>query len=181
VYCSNCGKPVTAGENFCTECGFVIGNNRVSTDAPGTRLATSLTLAARGDKQALVLWAGIGSFVCAAIWLLVASDQFERAANRNNDSLATIGMWNLVIVGLYVALGVAILKRKKWGWDWGRGTNTVNLLLGVYQLTHGVTVQIPLLPIELFILFALYSTKASVVPNGRAAVPVAPPQQSPTA
>jgi len=180
MFCSNCGKPVTPGANFCMECGSVTGNNRAATNSPGTRLATSLTLPARGDKSALVLWAGIASFVCAATWLLVASDQFERAATRNHDSLATIGTWNLVVVALYAVLGFGILKRKKWGWDWGRGTNTVNLLLGVYQLTQGVTVQILLLPIELFILFALYSTKASVVSNGRPQVPVTPPQQSST-
>jgi hypothetical protein len=130
-------------------------------------------LAAVGGKPNLVLWAGIGSFLCAAIWLLVASDQFERATIRNNDSLAAIGMWNLVVVAVYVALGIGILKRKKWGWDWGRGTNMVNMFLGVYELSQGVTVQVILLPIELLILIALYSTKSSVIPNGRTQVGMA--------
>lgn len=64
-----------------------------------------------------------------------------------------------MIVALYAVVGIGILMRKKWGWDWGRGTNTVNLLLGVYQLSLGVKVQVILLPIELFILIALYCTK----------------------
>jgi len=167
MFCSNCGKPVTPGARFCIECGAVVGKERATTNVPGNVSGILQTLAG-GKKPDLIWWAGIGSFAWAAIMVLLVLLQLLLAKMKGDSDIAALGYWNLMVVAAYMTIGFGIFQRKKWAWDWGIGSNILNLLVGIYELTQeGVVVQVLLLPVELFVLYALYSTKSSVVSSGR--------------
>jgi len=118
-----------------------------------------------GGKKILVTCAAIGSFLWAAIMTVLVFLQLVVAETRRDDELAALGYWNLVIVAVYVVLGIGIFARKKWAWDWGIGSNALNLLLGIYEITQGGWLNVLLLPLELLIVVALYATRAVVAPT----------------
>jgi uncharacterized protein YecT (DUF1311 family) len=180
VFCPNCGNSVDGQAKFCAACGTVapdslpeVTPSQTGCTAVGTPNQTGNTANSDGGRTVLVTCAGIGSFLWAAVMVLLVLFQLGLAATTKNDEFAALGYWNLVIVALYVVIGIGILMRKKWAWDWGTGSNTLNLLFGIYQLTQGVLVQVLLLPIELFIMIALYVTKSLVAPNRRSPVQLA--------
>ena len=127
-----------------------------------------------GGKKTLVTCAAIGSFLWAAIMTVLVFLQLVVAATNRDDELTALGYWNLVIVAVYVVIGIGILTRKNWAWDWGIGSNALNFLFGIYELTQGRLVNVLLLPIELLIVVALYATGAD---GPESPASVAPPAQ----
>jgi hypothetical protein len=167
-FCMTCGKPLVPGIRFCGQCGAgVAQSTSTSALAPSVAPISGNSSGGAGGNTILATSAAIGSFLWAAVMVLVVLLQLGLAATTKNGEFAALGYWNLVVVALYVVIGIGVLMRKKWAWDWGIGSNTLNLLFGIYQLTQGVLVQVLLLPIELFIMIALYVTKSvvAVVPT----------------
>ena len=186
TFCVMCGKPLVPGARFCPECGAGITAVSSAGNAPASSVApmSGNSSGGVGEKTTLVTCAAIGSFLWAAVMAFVVLLQLGLAATTENGELAALGYWNLVIVAAYVVIGIGILTRKRWAWSWGIGSNTLNLLFGIYQLTQGVRVDVLFLPIELFIVIALYATRSVVAPartryeSGTPAAPSVSPIQA---
>src|SRR5437762_2759057 len=100
MFCSNCGKPVSPGANFCTDCGSVIGHGGSTAHTPGIAIGIASILAAGGGKPNLVSWAGIGSFLWAAVMVLLVLLQLVLAKIKGDSDIATLGYWNLLVVAV---------------------------------------------------------------------------------
>jgi len=157
-----CGGPLVPGTRFCGQCGAAIAIPSSVSNAPASSGAPTPNNSPNGAgrRPILVVSAGAGNFVWAAITLYVALCQLGLAVTSERAELAALGLWNGLLVFLYIGIGISILLNKKWAWTWGIGSNTLNLVVAVYQLTQGpVLVNFFLIPIELFIIIALYVTR----------------------
>ena len=159
TFCMMCGTAVVPGTRFCGHCGAAVALPSSVSNAParsGAPTPATPPIDAVGSPI-LAICAGIASFVWSAIMLVVVLYQMGLAVTSQNEKFAALGLWNGLIVFLYIGIGIGILLNKRWAWDWGVGSNMLNMLFGIYQLTQGVLVSALLLPVELFILIALYA------------------------
>lgn len=172
TFCGQCGSSVSEQVKFCQSCGAKIEPSPVSSasavesESGSSQWAQSFAASRTEDRRAgentpLLIGAAIANFMMAALLSVFVLLQLGLGEALSNKQLSYTGYWNLIAVGFYVAVGAGILMRKDWAWSWGIGTNALNLIIGLVQVTQGGLLNVFMLPLELFILIALYTTKSA--------------------
>lgn len=92
-------------------------------------------------KSNLLTTAAVLSFVWGGLMVLIAMFQI-------GNGTAGLGMWNLLASGLYVAIGIGILQRKRKAYQWGIGSNVLNAVFGLVQI---VSEHVPIMGLFLIL------------------------------
>ena len=175
AFCKKCGQELRIGNRFCSKCGNPVPVANLEPPRPFYNYSThpndytpnhpSPLGYKETTKSPLATSAGVVSIIWAVLMLMVILLQLSLVASGQADSwLTLVALWNALISFLYIAIGVGIFQRKKWAWSWGIGSNSLNLILGIYQFIRYLAwVELVFLPLELFIIIALESTKAAIV------------------
>ena len=71
-----------------------------------------------------------------------------------------LAVWNMLIVALHVIIGVGVLTRKRWAYNWGIGTGTINAGLTFINVCLGGCLFVPLLPLDILMAVFLYMAKS---------------------
>ncbi|MBN2833604.1 MAG: hypothetical protein JXR48_01420 [Candidatus Delongbacteria bacterium] len=80
-----------------------------------------------------LIFAAIFEFVDSLFWFVIAYLQADLYFRYHTNHLGLISLWNFFIAFAVISIGIGILKRKKWGYDWGVGSAMLNILLQGYQ------------------------------------------------
>jgi len=144
-FCEKCGSPLSPDAIFCSKCG----SRPRSANEIGSKTDEDI-------KAPAVTAAAVLMFVWAGLWAVVVLMQLGILLAGASLTTGLLAGWNAIIVGAYIVIGLGTLKRKRWGYEWGVGTNGLNLLWGAFQLFfQSVFVQILFLPIEIAIVVLL--------------------------
>lgn len=99
-------------------------------------------------KNYCVIGAAVLSFAWALITVLIALLQITMGSPG-------VGIWNILVGGFYVVLGIAMLGRSGWAYSWGIGSNALNLLLDVFYIATGGYLFCITVPVEIGIIALL--------------------------
>lgn len=93
----------------------------------------------------------------------LAMDEFDGVAyefGQGSVAMWLTAVWNMLIVVLHVVIGVGVLQRKRWAYNWGIGTGTINAGLTVINVCMGACLLVPLLPLDIMMAVFLYMAKS---------------------
>ena len=166
-FCGRCGSEITEDQlRFCTKCG---GSLVAAPEHPQPAFqqrplpSQPSDSAPQGENTAVIICAAVGFFVSAALLTIVGLLQLNGRSVSDLISdkidLEVFGYLNLMSAGFYVLLGVGILRRKEWAWDWGLIQTAWNVVVGIMALLGGELGELLLLPLQIGVAACLYVTR----------------------
>ena len=165
MYCKHCGKEIANESKFCSFCG-----KSLETSLPPNVALPKAETANHyipPDNKALtvgMIMTAVLYFISAVLWFFIGTIQTTASAFNSTQDTGLLGMWNILISFLFIAIGIGILQRKNWGYDWGLWTAVLNVFfLGYQYLQNSSTLILFLCLISIAMVILLLSNKDNFI------------------
>jgi hypothetical protein len=115
---------------------------------------------AKKEKTTGVIMSAIIIFLTVPLWFFIALIQAGVAVAGEGDGLGLLAIYNILITLGSIAIGVGILKLRKWGYNWGLGSALLNTLwFGLQFNETGSLFFAFLISLEIMIVVLLFSNR----------------------
>ena len=97
---------------------------------------------------------------------LALGEAVGEAQDISSTTMVATSAWNLLIVVLHVAIGIGIVQKKLWAYNWGVGTGVINVILTFINVLFGACIMVPLIPLDALMVVFLYMAKSDFPATG---------------
>ena len=119
MYCSNCGRQIAEGSNFCNGCGAGVG----AAPAYSNNSSTTQTVYVQSQTNIMAVLGLIFAFIFPLLGIIFSCIGlgFARDNNGNGKGIAQAGLWIsiiwIVLVVIMVIVAVSQVNNYYWNWD----------------------------------------------------------------
>lgn len=99
----------------------------IGSTTPHINSATN-TIENKKERPVGVIVAAIVTFICVPVWIIIALAQAGVSALGGNSQMGFLAIWNFFCTIVFIAIGIGLLRLKKWSYNWGLGTAIINVV-----------------------------------------------------